>query len=370
MSNTLILHLALIDGVGPSMIKYLIEHKPTQYSWTDLYAFSLSDWKRVFDCSDRLAAMLVSGLSDTKMVEKELILIEKHKAQISTLLDDDYPPLLREIHYPPAVVWWQGSDCWKRETKMLAIVGSRKANFYAQTTIDTFVPLFVAQGWTVVSGGALGVDGMAHSAVVKAGGKTVVVLGSGLMHKYPHSHETLFESVIAAQGTVLSIFPMDMQARPTNFPIRNRVVSGLSKGCFVVQAAAKSGALITAQHALEQGRDVFALPGSIKDPLSAGCHALIQQGATLVAGVEDIVHAYQDHVKAAESTHETAMQQSIDPQLPHTLEDVIKAACVTPLFLDDLLAITNISRIELQAALFDLQLTGAIRQDFSGMWVS
>jgi DNA processing protein len=368
MSEQVILHLSLIDGIGPSAIQHLVTHKPAHYSWADLYNFSLSDWKTVFGSSDKTSTTLMQGLADRALLEAELRLIEKHRAQWITIISDEYPTLLRNIHYPPSVIWWQGSSCWKDTDQLLAIVGSRKANFYGQDVINTFVPTLVSNGWTIVSGGALGADGMAHSATLKAGGKTVVVLGSGLAHKYPQSHGRLFDTVLSSGGSILSIFPIDTPAYPTNFPIRNRVVSGLSKGCLVVQAAVKSGARITAQHALEQGRDVFAVPGSIKDDLSGGCHALIQQGAKLVTTVEDILSEYQ----YARNSCEQGAQQSIlsvqETIGTLTPEGKILAACAQPLSIDDLIEVTGIELLELQTLLCSLQLDGKIRQDFSGLW--
>ena len=122
MSNHTILHLSLIEGVGPSTITYLIEHKPQLYTWSDLYQFSVSDWKVIFGCTEKMSITLVNGLNDRSLLDKELARIEKHHVHWMTLLDADYPALLRHIHYPPSVIWWQGSSCWKDSEQLLAIV--------------------------------------------------------------------------------------------------------------------------------------------------------------------------------------------------------------------------------------------------------
>lgn len=368
MCDHVLLHLSLIDGIGPAAIKAIIEHKPASLEWSQLYLLAAHDWIQRFGCSEKAAYILVNGLKDQTLLESELDLIYKKKIFWVTVLSDDYPLLLKHIHNPPPILYWQGSLASLHNNHTLAVVGSRKANFYGQDAVDFLVPPLVQHGWTIVSGGALGVDSMAHNATLKAGGATVVVLGSGLLHKYPQSNNRMFDAAIAQGGAVISCFPVDTPAYPNNFPIRNRIVSGLSKGCLVIQAAAKSGARITAQCALDQGRDVFAVPGSIKDPLSAGCHDLIMQGAKLVASVDDIVSEYVVNQMNPRHYVQQTILDSTETIVHNSPAKNILAACVQPQSVEDLLMQTNCSLSELQTLLFELQMDGKIKQDFSGMW--
>lgn len=364
----ILLHLSLIDGIGPAAIKAIIEHKPISLEWSQLYALSAHDWMQQFGCTEKSAYVLVNGLKDWALLEAELSLIDKHAILWTTVLSDDYPELLKHIHNPPPVLYWQGSLA-SLNNHTLAVVGSRKANFYGQDAVDALVPALVKEhGWTIVSGGALGVDSMAHNATLKAGGATVVVLGSGLLHKYPQSNSRMFDGAVAQGGAIISCFPVDTAAYPNNFPIRNRIVSGLSKGCLVIQAAAKSGARITAQCALDQGRDVFAVPGSIKDPLSAGCHDLIMQGAKLVTCVDDIVSEYVLNPRKSRDYVQQTILDITETVVHNSPAAKILAACVHPQSVEDLLMHTNGNLSELQTVLFELQMDGKIKQDFSGMW--
>jgi DNA processing protein len=270
---------------------------------------------------------------------------------------------------------------------------------YAEEVIDHIVPLLVENGWAVVSGGAAGADTMAHKATLAAKGKTIVVVGTGLLECYPKKNMALFEHVVAKGGTILSIFPLATESNPFNFPARNRVISGLSRGCVVVQAADKSGALITARFALEQGREVFAVPGLVNDDLSYGCHALIQQGAKLVTGAADIVVEFGETLPTQESGEEEtksevqtnnrlvtklskikdtgkqpALQKPQEEQLAFveidetTPEGKIIRACARPCTVDDLLEISSLPLGTLQSLLFDLQLNDKLVQTMTGMW--
>jgi DNA processing protein len=209
---------------------------------------------------------------------------------------------------------------------------------------------------------------MAHKAALKAGGKTIAVLGSGLLRPYPASNIRLFDEIVAQGGSVISAFNLCMEPLPGNFPARNRIIAGLADGCLVVQAAAKSGAAITAQFALEQGKEVFAIPGPITDPLSAGCHQLIGQGAKLIQCVEDIACELAINV----STHGT--EQIIDTQLsldcsePQTVADRILLACRNPQDFDSLLQRLNIDNLQLQQELLELELVGKVTQNHAGFW--
>jgi len=278
-----LLHISLIEGVGPISVKKILQHMPQNFDLLNVYSFKKTDFMRVFGLPENIAQKLVYGLKDTSTLEKEVSLITKHNITFVTLFHKEYPQLLKDIYAPPPVLYIKGQNIQKllAHQKKIAFVGSRKAHRYGEQAIETIIPPMMQNNWMIVSGGAIGADSMAHRETVKAGGKTVAIIGSGLLNPYPSSNKRLFDKIIDTGGALVSPFRLETVARPGNFPARNRVIAGLSLGCVVIQAAKKSGASITAQFALEQGREVFAVPGPIGDELSLGCHNLIQQGAKL-----------------------------------------------------------------------------------------
>jgi DNA processing protein len=199
----------------------------------------------------------------------------------------DYPAALREIARPPPVLFVQGDADWLNQPQ-IAMVGARNASPQGVENAQAFAAELARRGLTITSGLALGIDGAAHRGALSAGGGTVAVCGTGLDRVYPARHKALAHE-IAAGGALVSEFPPGVPAAAENFPRRNRIISGLSLGVLVVEAARESGSLITARLALEQGREVFAIPGSIHNPMARGCHALIRQGAKLVETVDDIL---------------------------------------------------------------------------------
>jgi DNA processing protein len=386
--HTTLLHLSLIDDVGPATVKQILDHKPKDFDLVSLYSLLPSDFTHLFGLPSATAAKISKGLADRAILERELALIEKHAMSWVTVVDDEYPAPLKAIHLPPVVLYCQGtslSSAAYANGKLIALVGSRQANQYGQRAIDQIVPPLVAHDWAIVSGGALGIDAMAHRAAVDAGGRTAAVLGSGLLQPYPASNRRLFDAIVDTGGTMVSAFPLQMEPLPGNFPARNRVIAGLSRGCVVVQAAAKSGARITAQFALEQSREVFALPGHFDDPLSAGCHALIQEGAKLVMGVEDILAEFEFDYSIADAKSEKASviiksAQSVEKpaQKPvkstvvydkASAEGIIVHALTNNLnSVDDLIGATGLSLSALNGKLFELQIAGVITQNFMGQW--
>lgn len=282
LRDRILIHLNLINGIGPATVATLFN----QAHFDHIYEYSESEFCQL-GLSIAVAHTLHAGLGDVGPRDEELALIDRYNLTVLTIAQPCYPAVLKEIQYPPTVIYSRGLPL--RDEKAIALVGSRKAGAYAHKVIEQLIPPLVGNGWTIVSGGAYGVDTMAHRATLTAGGKTIAVLGSGLLRPYPSENRPLFEDIAREGGTVLSSFPLNMAPVAGNFPGRNRVLAGLSRGCVVVQAAEKSGALITARFALEQGREVFAVPGAIDDPLSIGCHRLIQQGAKLVGGAADVL---------------------------------------------------------------------------------
>jgi DNA processing protein len=374
-----ILHLSIIDGIGPATIAHLATHKPPDMPWLELYRFSPTELAALMKLPTDKATRIVQGLEQVSLLERELTLASQHDIHWCTIFDDHYPPLLKQSYAPPSVLYWRGFPQALVYEKNLAIVGSRAANRYGEHAIQKLLPELIVQGWTIVSGGAIGADSIVHTETLRASGRTVAVLGSGLLKPYPARNNNLFEHIIQQGGTLVSCFPLTMSAMPGNFPARNRIIAGMSKGCLVIQAAVESGALITAHYALEQGKEVFAVPGPIDDPLSAGCHALLQQGAYLATCSTDIMQVFglatlpsrlQQNIPSTTEADIFPLpvvprHQSTAPQEPH---HTIASFCRTPRSTDELGKLLGLDQQALYDVLYNLQLQGSIRQNFAGMW--
>ncbi len=365
-----VLHLSLIPGIGPATIKIILENLVGQ-DLAKIYTFALTDFVNLGLTYDR-AIKVVAGLQDHAMVDAELALIEKYAIGWCVLGSPEYCQFLSQIEQPPAVIYYQGRNLFN-SCKAIAFVGSRKSDGYARVIVERLVPALVQDDWVIVSGGALGVDSLVHDQVAKMGGKTIVVLGSGLLNWYPASNSGLFNKVIQSGGMIVSCFSLQTQPIAANFPARNRIIAGLSQGTVVVQAARKSGALITADFALEQGRQVFAVPGSIEHGLHDGCHYLIQQGAKLVSTTFDIITEF-GYQPPASTMQDLQMQlpltdgsinmiDSIDQHDKNILEKLSQARST-----EDLLQVLDLCLEDLMQKLFDLSLQGKISQDMMGLW--
>jgi DNA processing protein len=258
--------------------------------------------------------------------------------------------------------------------KTMAIVGARAAGKYANQVTNHLVEGLASHGWVIVSGGAYGVDTMAHKKAVECKAPTVVVLGSGLLQPYPFSNKKLFDDAVLGGGAVISSFSLNTGPQRGNFPARNRIISGLSQGCIVVAAGQKSGSLITAQCALEEGRHVFAVPGPIDDPLSVGCHWLLGQGAKLVGSVNDVLEEFGGAIAHEKKNVFRTQSQNIPTKHSvvsakrDTTGNPIVDALDMPRSLDDISSRTGESISELQFKLFDLQIEGKVKQNFAGLW--
>ncbi len=213
--------------------------------------------------------------------------LEKHEINCISVDSDYYPPLLKQLPCPPPVLYFRG-DLSSIEQPAVAIVGSRRSTFYGKEVAQRLAGEMAAAGITIVSGMALGIDTAAHRGALDNNGYTIAVMGCGLDSCYPLRNADLMDQIIAG-GAVLSEFPVGTKPLPNHFPQRNRIISGLSLGTVVVEATAKSGSLITAEYALEQDREVFAVPGNVGSPYSRGCHQLIKEGAHLVESAADIL---------------------------------------------------------------------------------
>ncbi|MEI8350255.1 MAG: DNA-processing protein DprA [Candidatus Omnitrophota bacterium] len=262
------------------------------------------------------------------LLEKEFALIAHKKIHVIDIFDAHYPKLLKEISHPPLILYIKGNVDILNEF-LFAIVGTRIPTIYGITMAEEFSYTLASLGMIIVSGLARGIDTAAHKGALKCG-KTIAVLGSGLCNIYPKENTQLSER-IADTGALISEFPMNEPPRQENFPRRNRIVSGLSKGVLVVEAAQRSGALITAHYALEQNREVFAIPGKADSPLSQGTHSLIKEGAKLVDAAKDILeelHVSFDTKKTNDHTlslpkEEQAVFSLLDKEGAH-LEEIIQ----------------------------------------------
>lgn len=229
---------------------------------------------------------------DENELERSLMWLEQPDNQLLTAHDPLYPPLLRTIPDYPGALFVKGNP-EALNTIQLAVVGSRAPSWYGERWGRILCEQLSQSGFTITSGLACGIDGVAHNAALSVKGRSVAVLGNGLFSIYPRRHQALAIRLIESGGAIVSEFPLSAQPRPANFPRRNRIISGLSRGVLVVEAARRSGSLVTARCALEQGREVFALPGPIGNPGCEGPHWLIKQGATPVTEVGDILENLQ-----------------------------------------------------------------------------
>ena len=275
--------LALVSGVGPRHRQDLL----TRFgSPAAVLAASTAELQSVSGIGPKIAARIAAAHQEID-AEAELALAAEHGIDVLTEADDDYPRTLRQIHDPPGVLFRHGTYLPQDELA-IAIVGTRHATRYGLAQAERLAASLARVGFTIVSGLARGVDAAAHRGALDAGGRTIAVLGSGLLNIYPPEHVGLANDV-AASGCLLSEAPPRMAPLSGAFPQRNRIISGLSVGTIVVEAANRSGALITARHAYEQGREVFAVPGPIDSRLSHGCHSLIKDGAKLVESIDDVL---------------------------------------------------------------------------------
>ena len=300
--------------------------------------------------------------------------------RLATLDDAAYPPVLLNIEDPPLMLYLLGvhvnTAFFAPENKAndavnLAMVGSRNPTPQGEANAREFARYFASKGLTVVSGLALGIDGAAHDGALIGDGQTIAVVGTGLDRVYPKKHLALAHR-IAAQGMLVSEFPLGTPPLTANFPKRNRIISGLSVGTLVVEAALKSGSLITARMAVEQGRDVFAIPGSIHSPQSRGCHALIKQGAKLVEVAEDVLEelglsllaapmpAQRRAVSHTARETEAPLQRTQQGEAANSDSALLTALGHDPVSLDALQARTGLPTPRLQAELMTLELQGQL----------
>jgi DNA processing protein len=229
-----------------------------------------------------------SIIPHTEIIKKQIQQYERNGIKVITIFDKEYPELLKEIYQPPWILFAKGDVSLLAKESKLAVVGSRQATQYGKSAIRMILPGLIKNEVLTVSGLAKGIDSLVHEYTIKNGGKTIAVIAGGLYHIYPKENMELALEMMKTQ-LIISEYPPDTKPLRWHFPARNRIISGLSKGTFIIEAKRKSGSLITANYAVNEGREVFSLPGSILNPFSSGTNDLIQQGAKLVTSAEDIL---------------------------------------------------------------------------------
>jgi DNA processing protein len=345
------LRLLLTPGVGLESARKLLAAFGLPEA---VFVQAFSAWQTVVGARAARALEAVPDDLDAQTDRLLAWLAEGNDRHVLTLGDPRYPAELLQMADPPLMLYVLGDVQSLHHARRLAIVGSRNPTPQGEANARQFAQALGQAGVCVVSGLALGVDGAAHDGALLGGAPTVAVVGTGLDRVYPKRHLTLAHR-IASQGAIVSEYPLGTPPLPENFPQRNRIIAGLSQGTLVVEAAVKSGSLITARLAAEQGREVFAIPGSIHAPQSRGCHALIRQGAKLVESAQDILEDLHFTTPAAvdEAVEASGSDHGEEDRLLHTMG-------YDPVSLDALQARTGLDTAHLQARLLELELSGDV----------
>jgi DNA processing protein len=349
--------LNLVMDIGSIRLKKLLEFFGTPQN---ILTASREKLIAVGGIGEIIASRIVS--LDKKDIDREFDLSCKDNLKILSVTSPDYPSNLKFIHDPPIVLYVKG-EILPRDNLAIAIVGSRRPSLYGLSCAEKFSTDLTSYGFSVISGMARGIDTAAHLGALKAKGRTIAVIGSGLRNIYPQENQEL-AGQIALNGAVISEFPIDAAPLKQNFPRRNRLISGLSLGVLVVEACRNSGALITADFALEQAREVFAIPGKVDCVSSYGPNSLIQQGAKLVSGIEDIL---EELPFCLAGNNQKPLEQGKDYQQPQQglscTEELLYNIISTRAFsIDEFIQKTNKTPSEIFQALLSLQLKKKIRQ--------
>ncbi len=313
-------------------------------------------------------AKSIKNFNKDDEVNKGIALIKEKGVNFSAIGEKDYPPNLLQIHDPPPCLYHKG-DINKDDNLAIAIVGARHATHYGITIAERIAGELAARGITIVSGMARGIDTAAHRGALKGGGRTIAVLGSGLDVIYPAENTKLFQE-ITHNGAVISEFPLSTPPLPRNFPMRNRVISGLSLGTLVIEASLKSGSLITAQMALDQGREVFAVPGNINSKTSMGTNKLIKDGAKLVECTDDILEELTPQLNfpattrtvSKKATSEVRIRQDRTSTLNPNEKSVWNCLSDDPKHIDKIINENQLKGSSIYAILLNLELKSLIQE--------
>lgn len=339
----------IVPSIGPAKVRALLDHfGDLETAWT-----ARPDAIAKAGLDRRAIANLVRLRAELDL-DAEMLKIEQNQVSVLTWEDDGYPSLLRQIYNPPPVLYVRGELCPKDEWAV-AVVGTRKATPYGKQVAQRLSTDLARNHVTVVSGLARGIDSMAHRAALEAGGRTIAVLASGLDRVFPAENYQLAHEIVK-NGALVSDYPLGTPADAKNFPPRNRIISGLALGVLVVEAGATSGALITVNFAIEQGRDVFAVPGNVVNKSSEGCNRLIHDGAKMVLGIEDVL----------EELNLTMVDQHAEARavLPEneTESRLLNLISAEPVHVDELSRQVDLPIQEVSSTLAMMELKGMVRQ--------
>lgn len=360
------LQLIRADGVGSVTFARLLEH----FGSVDrALGASAAELVRVEGIGEQIARR-IAATRDNFDVDAELALAEELGIWLVHLQDDRYPTLLRSIPDAPAVLYVRGT-LETRDNLSIAIVGSRRCSTYGSEQASRLAHILTTAGFTIVSGMARGIDTAAHHGALSADGRTIAVQGCGLAKVFPPENDKLAQ-FISKSGALISELPLNYEPLAENFPPRNRIIAGLSLGTIVIEAAPRSGALITASVALEYNRQVMAVPGKIDSPLSKGPHQLIKQGACLIESVGDIMEALgyigeqlRDHTIAAEDAARQRIRSAVPPTSTLILSTdekrILNSLDTEPTHLDDIITTLQLPAGTAHSALVCLQLKGLVK---------
>lgn len=358
------LELLAVKGLGPVTYTRLINRFGSPEAIRSSNAHTLVSLGEI---SPSLARALHQPISTETQdqITKELQAVQDGRFSILTLVDAHYPPRLKTITDPPPLLWCTG-QLQDRDQQALAVVGSRKGSHIGRTFTRQLSGDLAALGFTIVSGMARGIDAAAHEGALATSGRTLAVLGCGIDRTYPPEHHPLRQR-IEQHGAVLSEFPMGTAPHSYHFPQRNRIISGLSLGVIVTEATARSGSLITARMALEQNREVFAVPGNVTNTLTRGPHRLIKDGAKLVESSLDVVEEILPMLEASFRDQLEKQQGAFQPQpsaptLGTEEQQLFDCLSLEPVSLDDLITQCSYAPSEVMSILLSLEIKGLIKQ--------
>jgi len=355
-SQAATLRFCLIPGVGPRTGRALLERFGSPEA---VLAAAPSQLREVPGVGPKLAEKIVTA-ADAIDAEGELALCHQRGVSILTEADESYPALLREIADPPGVLFVRG-QILPQDGLAVAIVGTRHATPYGLRQAERLAGGLARAGLTIVSGLARGIDAAAHRGALAAGGRTIAVLGSGVLNVYPSEHESLANDVIAS-GAVVSESPPLAAPLAGSFPQRNRLISGLGLGVIIVEAGLRSGALITARLAGEQGRDVFAVPGRVDMRTSQGCHRLLRDGAKLVETADDVLEELGPLVGSTPSQDGRAVRHPAELMLNELEQQVLDAIDTDATAVDQIIAQTGLPVPRVLSALSVLEMRRLVRR--------
>lgn len=350
------LRLSLVPGIGPRLYKALVDHFGSPAA---VLAAPASQLREVQGIGAKLSQTVARARSEID-VEAQLELARRHGVTLVAHADDMYPRVLREIHDPPGVLYVRG-EFKPQDAMSIGIVGSRHATQYGLMVAERLASSLARAGLTIASGLARGVDAAAHKGAIAAGGRTIAVLGSGLLNIYPPEHVKLADEV-AAGGALVSEAPLEAAPLSGSFPQRNRIISGISLGIIVVEASLHSGALITARHAMEQGREVFAVPGRVDNRMSHGCHRLLRDGAKLVETADDVLEELGPLVEAAPKADGQVVHHPAELLLNEIEQQVLAAVDSSATTIDQVVAASGLPTPQVLATLSALEMRRLIRR--------